>query len=116
MNAFLITAYCIISKGLNQYTSNIDITVDIYDTVIDVTLTLAETKPDVILVDWHSINKINDLYMLYLTQYPGLEKSSILDLVSADVIEKRILHQRRTLYYSTQYTNETIFIHHRTKS
>ena len=88
MNAFLTTAYCIISEGLNQYISNIDITVDIYDTVIEITLTLVETKPDVIFVDWHSINKINDLYMLYLTQYPGLEKSSILDLVSADVIEK----------------------------
>lgn len=88
MNAFLISAYCIISKGLNQHISTIDITVDIYDTVIDITLTLVETKPDVILVDWHSINKINDLYMLYLTQYAGLEKSSILDLVSADVIEK----------------------------
>ena len=88
MNAFLTTAYCIVSEGLNQYISNIDITVDIYDTVIEITLTLVETKPDVIFVDWHSINKINDLYMLYLTQYPGLEKSSILDLVSADVIEK----------------------------
>ena len=67
MNAFLTTAYCIISKGLTQYASNIDITVDIYDTVIEITLTLVETKPDVILVNWHSINKINDLYMLYLT-------------------------------------------------
>lgn len=40
MNAFLISAYCIISKGLNQHISTIDITVDIYDTVIDITLTL----------------------------------------------------------------------------
>lgn len=52
MNAFLTTAYCIISKGLTQYASNIDITVDIYDTVIEITLTLVETKPDVILVNW----------------------------------------------------------------
>lgn len=40
MNAFLTTAYCIISEGLNQYISNIDITVDIYDTVIEITLVL----------------------------------------------------------------------------
>lgn len=88
MHAFLITAYCIISKGITDYVSQIDITVDIYDTVEQITLTLSESKTEHIYVDWHGINKINDLYMLYLTQYPGLEKPSILDLVSADVIEK----------------------------
>lgn len=88
MNAFLLTAYCILCKGLNTHTSKIDITVDIYDTLADITIELSDSKPNVVIVDWHSINKINDLYMLYVTQYPGLEKSSILDLVSADVIEK----------------------------
>ena len=43
---------------------------------------------DVIIVDWHSSNKINSIYMLYKNQYSGLDKSSILDLVSADVIEE----------------------------
>lgn len=46
-------------------------------------------KPlDVIIVDWHSTNKINSIYMLYKNQYAGLDKASILDLVSADVIEE----------------------------
>ena len=43
---------------------------------------------DVIIVDWHSSNKINSIYMLYKNQYSGLDKASILDLVSADVIEE----------------------------
>jgi hypothetical protein len=88
MNAFIITTYCIISRGINNFVSEIDITVDIYDTVTEISLLSSKNKPKVIIVDWHGINKINDLYMLYLTQYPGLEKSSILDLVSADVIEE----------------------------
>jgi hypothetical protein len=43
---------------------------------------------DIIIVDWHSSNKINSIYMLYKNQYAGLDKASILDLVSADVIEE----------------------------
>lgn len=33
MNAFLVTAYCIITRGIDVSISDIDITVDIYDTV-----------------------------------------------------------------------------------
>lgn len=88
MNAFLITAYCIISKGIQKDISKIDITVDIYDTVQNISLTPNTKNHDFIYVDWHSTNRINDLYMLYKTQYCGLTNASILDLVSADVIEE----------------------------
>lgn len=88
MNAFLITAYCIVSKGIEKDISTIDITVDIYDTVQNISLTPNTDNSNFVYVDWHSINRINDLYMLYKTQYCGLTNASILDLVSADVIEE----------------------------
>lgn len=88
MNAFLVAAYCIISKGFEQNISTIDITVDIYDTVQNISLTPSAKNSDFVYVDWHSTNRINDLYMLYKTQFCGLSASSILDLVSADVIEE----------------------------
>lgn len=88
MNAFLVTAYCILCKGINENISKIDIVVDIYDTVQLITLEKCTKDKDYIFVDWHSTNRINDLYMLYKTQYCGLTSSSILDLVSADVIEE----------------------------
>ena len=88
MNAFLITAYCIVSKGIEKDISTIDITVDIYDTVQNISLTPNTDNSNFVYVDWHSINRINDLYMLYKAQYCGLTNASILDLVSADVIEE----------------------------
>lgn len=88
MNAFLVTAYCIISKGIEERISTIDITVDIYDTVQQISLETSDKANNNIYVNWHSTNRINDLYMLYKTQYCGLTNASILDLVSADVIEE----------------------------
>lgn len=88
MKAFLVTAYCIILTGIKEDISKIDITVDIYDTVQKIILTPNINGIDSVYVEWHSINRINDLYMLYKTQYCGLTKASILDLVSADVIEE----------------------------
>lgn len=93
MKAFSITAYCIIAKGFSENISNIDITVDIYDTVQCISLKINTIDSDSIIIDWHSTNKINDLYMLYKTQYCGLSNSSILDLVSADVYRRRILFE-----------------------
>lgn len=88
MNAFLITAYCIIMKGIQTDISEINITVDIYDTVRNISLIPNSNHTDSIYVSWHSTNRINDLYMLYKSQYCGLTTASILDLVSADVIEE----------------------------
>ena len=88
MKAFLLTAYCIVSKGIEKDISKIDIMVDIYDTVQSILLTINTDTTQHIYVDWHSTNRINDLYMLYKTQYCGLTSASILDLVSADVIEE----------------------------
>ena len=88
MNAFLVTAYCIITRGIDVSISDIDITVDIYDTVQNITLNTTNSPNKAIYIDWHSTNRINDLYMLYKTQYCGLTDASILDLVSADVIEE----------------------------
>lgn len=88
MNAFLITAYCIVTRGIDVNISDIDITVDIYDTVQNITLNTTNHPNETIHIGWHSTNRINDLYMLYKTQYCGLTDASILDLVSADVIEE----------------------------
>lgn len=88
MNAFLIAAYCIIYKGVNFHIDKIDVMVDIYDILQSVKLRKSKTSVESIYVTWHSTNRINDLYMLYKTQYCGLSDSSILDLVSADVIEE----------------------------
>ena len=64
MNAFLITAYCIVSKGIKNDISKIDITVDIYDTVQNIVLTPNTDNSDLVYLEWHSTNRINDLYML----------------------------------------------------
>lgn len=88
MKAFLIAAYCILFKDINFCIGSIDMIADLDDELQSINIYEAEHEADFIMVDWHSSNKINSMYMLYKTQYPGLDKSSVLDLVAADVIEE----------------------------
>lgn len=88
MKAFLITSYCILLKNIDFSISNIDMIADLDDELQTINIYKADNEEDVLLVQWHSTNKINSMYMLYKTQYIGLDKSSILDLVAADVIEE----------------------------
>lgn len=88
MLAFFQTAYCILEKKIDFYIRHIDMIADLDDKLESIQLYESQKRNDVIIVDWHSSNKINSMYMLYKNQYAGLDKSSILDLVSADVIEQ----------------------------
>lgn len=83
-----INAYCILKHNISNFVSRIDITVDIYDTVQNIKVEFSNVENKNIYIDWHSTNRINDIYMLYKTKYCGLDKESILDLVSADVVEE----------------------------
>lgn len=88
MLAFFQTAYCILMKNLGFYIEHIDIIADLDDKLESIHVFESSEPTDIIIVDWHSSNKINSIYMLYKNKYSGLDKSSILDLVSADVIEE----------------------------
>jgi hypothetical protein len=88
MLAFFQTAYCILVKKIDCYINHIDMIADLDDELESIQIYECDQKQDVIIVDWHSSNKINSIYMLYKNQYSGLDKASILDLVSADVIEE----------------------------
>lgn len=88
MLAFFQTAFCILEKRVEGYIKHIDMIADLDDELESIQLYEDSEPTDVIIVDWHSSNKINSIYMLYKNQYSGLDKSSILDLVSADVIEE----------------------------
>ena len=88
MLAFFQTAYCILEKKVGFYVKHIDMIADLDDELESIQLYESPEPTDVIIVDWHSSNKINSIYMLYKNQYSGLDKASILDLVSADVIEE----------------------------
>lgn len=88
MLAFFQTAYCILEKRIKFHVKHIDMIADLDDELESIQLYESSEPTDVIIVDWHSSNKINSIYMLYKNQYSGLDKSSILDLVSADVIEE----------------------------
>ena len=88
MKAFFIGAYCLLIKEVDTYIKSIDLVADLDDELQTIKVFESEEKRDVIMVQWHSTNKINNMYTLYKTQYVGLEPESILDLVSADVIEE----------------------------
>lgn len=88
MIAFFQTAYCILEKKIDFHIKHIDMIADLDDELDSIQIYESSDPIDVIIVDWHSSNKINSIYMLYKNQYSGLDKSSILDLVSADVIEE----------------------------
>lgn len=88
MLAFFQTAYCILEKRIAYYIKNIDMIADLDDELESIQIYESSEPTEVIIVDWHSSNKINSIYMLYKNQYSGLDKASILDLVSADVIEE----------------------------
>ena len=88
MLAFFQTLYCILIRKVGFYIKHIDIIADLDDELESIQLYESSEPTDVIIVDWHSSNKINSIYMLYKNQYSGLDKASILDLVSADVIEE----------------------------
>ena len=88
MQAFLIAAYCIISKEITFNVHNIDIIADLDDEVQSINISEAQADNNFVIIQWHSTNKINSIYMLYKTKYSGLDDASILDLVAADVIEE----------------------------
>lgn len=88
MIAFFQTAYCILEKRLDFHIKHIDMIADLDDELDCIQIYESSDPMDAIIVDWHSSNKINSIYMLYKNQYSGLDKPSILDLVSADVIEE----------------------------
>ena len=88
MLAFFQTAYCILEKDIKFYIRHIDIIADLYDQLESIQIFESHEPVKVVMVDWHSSNKINSIYMLYKNQYSGLDKASILDLVAADVIEE----------------------------
>jgi len=88
MKAFLIAAYCILLKNIDFHIDCIDMIADLDDELQSVNIYEAEQKEEILIIQWHSTNKINSMYMLYKTQYIGLDNSSILDLVAADVIEE----------------------------
>lgn len=88
MLAFFQTAYCILEKKLGFYVKHIDIIADLDDELENIQLYESPEPTDVVTDDWHSSNRINSMYMLYKNRYSGLDKTFILDLVSADVIEE----------------------------
>lgn len=77
-----------IREKIDFHIKHIDMIADLDDELDSIQIYESSDPIDVIIVDWHSSNKINSIYMLYKNQYSGLDKSSILDLVSADVIEE----------------------------
>lgn len=88
MKAFFITVYCILMKEIDFNIGHIDMIADLDDELDSIKIYKNEKENDFIIVDWHSTNKINSMFMLYKNQYSGLDKESILDLVAADVIEE----------------------------
>lgn len=88
MTAFFITAYCILIKDISFNIGHIDMIADLDDDLDSINIYESKEEHDIIIVDWHSTNKINSMYMLYKNQYAGMDKESILDLVAADVIEE----------------------------
>lgn len=87
MKAFLIATYCILIKEIQFQIGGIDIIADLDDDVQSINI--SESKDDsIIIIQWHSTNKINSIYMLYKTKFSGLDDATILDLVAADVIEE----------------------------
>ena len=88
MLAFFQTAYFSLEKRVGFYVKHIDMIADLEDELENIQLYESSEPTDIIIVDWHSSNRINSIYMLYKNQYSGLDKTFILDLVSADVIEE----------------------------
>lgn len=88
MKVFLITTYCILCNNIDFNIECIDIIVDLDDELEKINVFATEEETNLIIVNWESRNKINDMYTLYKTQYLGLDNFSILELVSADVIEE----------------------------
>lgn len=88
MLAFFQTAYCILIKKLDFFIKHIDMIADLDDELDSIQIYESDEPQEFVIVDWHSSNKINSIYMLYKNQYSGLDKASILDLVAADVIEE----------------------------
>lgn len=102
MIAFVYSAYCIIKKGVEVDIEKIDITADIYDTLQLVKMQQS-TKDNNIIVVWHSTNKINNLYMLYKTQYCGLSDSSILDWSQLMLLKRIIISVMSVLLLRRAY-------------
>ena len=88
MKAFLIGLYCVLLKGIEFDIKHIDLIADLEDELQAINIYEGRSGDNHIFIQWHSTNKINSMYMLYKAQYSGLEPESILDLVSADVIEE----------------------------
>lgn len=88
MNAFLIGLYCILVSKIDFEPEHIDLIADLDDRLTEIKIFKSRGSTNHLLINWYSANRIESMYMLYKTQYSGLEDESILDLVSADVIEE----------------------------
>ena len=88
MKAFLIGLYCILIAKIDFETDQINLIADLDDRLTEIKVFKARKPVEHLIVRWYSANRIESMYLLYKTQYSGLEDESILDLVSADVIEE----------------------------
>lgn len=88
MRAFLVGLLCMLIRGIDFNIEHVDLIADLDDELKAIHIYESTNDNDFIIIQWHSTNKINNMYTLYKTQYSGLEAESILDLVSADVIEE----------------------------
>lgn len=95
MKVFLITTYCILCNDIEFDIESIDMIVDLDDELEKINVFPSEEEIEHIMVNWESRNKINDMYMLYKTQYLGLGNFSILELVSADVIAEDYYYKNK---------------------
>lgn len=93
MKVFMLTTYCILCNNINSYIEAIDMIIDLDDELERINVYFSDSETNNIYVNWVSKNKINDIYMLYKTQYLGLDNDSILELVSADVIEEEYYYK-----------------------
>jgi len=93
MKNFFITTYCILCNNIDFDIEAIDMIVDLDDELEKINVFPSEDETNFIIVNWESRNKINDMYMLYKTQYLGLDNFSILELVSADVIAEEYYYK-----------------------
>ena len=65
MIAFFQTAYCILEKKFDFHIKHIDMIADLDDELDSIQIYESSDPIDVIIVDWHSSNKINSIYICY---------------------------------------------------
>lgn len=101
MKTLSTIAYQFIVQGLQKCIDSIEIFVGTNGEIVSWEYSYCDEQPKNIWIEWTSLDKVDHYYSIYSVRCSGLREESMLDLASADAVEKEFTTgEKRVLSYN----------------